>query len=875
MKVIKPQKLGLLSRTFEHKGDTFLTLTMAAFFPLDHASALLPEVELWKFAGAELGTTAPLDEGLPKQRGEVLVSGRAYPPGGRAQIACQVRVSLGTLDKTLRVVGNRTWQRSGAPSAPEPFTEMPLTYAQAFGGPGYAQNPLGKGFAPVQTPNGPVHPLPNVEDPRQLIRTPKDKPAPAGLLPYDVGWPQRISKAGTYDSRWLKTRFPGFADDLQPTYFNTAPEDQWLAGYLQGGERFLLENLHPEQPRIEGELPRLAARAFITLRTPQGEQWRELSTRIDTVWLFPHALRGVLLFRALTKIAEDDAADVIHCLAAFEAPDAPRPAKHYEEVLARRLDKKQGHLFALRDDELLPEGAVASARATKPEEGTSGDVLRANLQRRIDREREKAREETRKAGIEPESFIPAEPPPEEPPTLEELPAFIARVEAEVEQHQEAAKRKREEAEQEARQICEAHGIDYEKMMEDAERNAGGPPRFSAREELAKLEQLANAHRGEGQPQPELEAMLADPAFVEGLVQGETKLRETYRLFAHHFPAAAPLPSELSTRVRKAVQSRVEARQSLAGEDLTGADLSGLSLAGADLSGAFLERANLRGADLSGANLTQAVLARADLSGAQLSGACLKEANLGSALLAKARLDGGVDLTSATLTGADLRGASLRGAQLTGADLTEALLEGVDFREITAEKTTFLKSDLSRASFQGASLTRCNFLECKIEGVDFSDASLPSSVFLGAKGDGALFRKAKLGNLRFVQGCSFVKADFQGADLVEANLRGSCLEQSDFSGAILDRADLSECDLRKARFHRAVARDSRWVRANLQEANLVSINLMNSILQKADIERADFTGANLFRVDFARARGKAASVRDALLLEVRLAQREAR
>ncbi len=66
-----------------------------------------------------------------------------------------------------------------------------------------------------------------------------------------------------------------------------------------------------------------------------------------------------------------------------------------------------------------------------------------------------------------------------------------------------------------------------------------------------------------------------------------------------------------------------------------------------------------------------------------------------------------------------------------------------------------------------------------------------------------------------------------------------------------------------------------VPANLQGANMVSINLMNAILQKADIEGTDFTSANLFRVDFAKARGKAASVKGALLIEVKLSQREAR
>ncbi|MDY7227176.1 DUF2169 domain-containing protein [Hyalangium rubrum] len=875
MKVIKPQKLGLLPRSFEYGKDTFLVLTMAAFFPLDQPDVLLPEVALWKFAAEELGGQTPLDEGLPKQRGEVLVHAQAFPPGGTPQVACQVRVRVGSIDKTLRVVGNRHWDRSGVPSPPEPFTQMPLTYAQAFGGQGYAPNPLGKGFVQGKLPPGALHPLPNVEAPNQLIRSPKDKPAPAGLLPLDTSWPQRASKAGTYDSRWLKTRFPGFAEDLDESYFNAAPEDQWLSGYFQGGERFFLEHLHPSQPRIEGTLPRLTARAFVTLKTPQGESLQELSTRLDTVWLFPHAQRGVLLFRALAKVAEDDAADVLHCVTAFEAQGAPRPAQHYKDVLARRLDKKQGYLFALQDSELLPEqpaGAPGDLDTVPPEFTVGGQVLRDAMRRGAQRERDRARETVRAAGVDPDTVLPATLPPEErAPTLEELPAVVGQIEAQIEEQKASAERQRVEAEQHARRICAEHGIHYEKVMQDAKEKAGGPPRFSAREEFAKLQQLAADVRGQGQPMPELEAMLAAPAFLQRMEHGEAQLREIYQRFAHHMDPAAAMDAPSSAQVRARVEACHRAGQPLAREDLTGADLSGMELPGVNFQGALMERVNLKGANLSGANLEGAVLARAELSGARLTGANLKGANLGRAQLLGTRFDGGAELSGANLSEADLSGAKLRGAKLTGADLSGARMKGADFREVSAAGITFMRTDLSQAAFTGAQLAGCIFLECTVTGADFSGATLTSGMFLTAKGDGANFRQAKLGNLRLVQGCSFAKSDFQEAELSEANLRGTRLEESNFSGATLDRADLSECELRGARFYRSVARESRWVRANLQAAHCVSINLMNAILQKADISQADFTGANLFRADFAKVRGKAASMRQALLTDVRITQ----
>ncbi len=156
-------------------------------------------------------------------------------------------------------------------SAPEPFTEMPVSWRNAFGGDGYAENPLGKGFAPIQSSGASVHALPNIEDPGHLIKASGDRPTAVGFEGYDLTWPQRASKAGTYDDAWFKHERPGFPRDFDPSYFNTAPIDQQIEGYFRGDEGFVIENMHPDQPRLEGELPGVATRCFITQKDGEGE----------------------------------------------------------------------------------------------------------------------------------------------------------------------------------------------------------------------------------------------------------------------------------------------------------------------------------------------------------------------------------------------------------------------------------------------------------------------------------------------------------------------------------------------------------------------------------------------------------------------------
>ena len=163
MKTIKPQRLSVLHRTFEAAGHVRLCVTAMLAGPFDEPFAPIHEASLWKMLAAELGKDTPPDACMPKLKGEVLLNARAYPRGG-ARPACSVRVTLGALDKTLWVAGERFWMAS-KPTDPIPFASMPIRWDRAFGGLGHPQNPTGKGFAPIKTDSGAlVHPLPNIED---------------------------------------------------------------------------------------------------------------------------------------------------------------------------------------------------------------------------------------------------------------------------------------------------------------------------------------------------------------------------------------------------------------------------------------------------------------------------------------------------------------------------------------------------------------------------------------------------------------------------------------------------------------------------------------------------------------------------------------
>lgn len=862
MKVIKPQKLGFLYKVFEQDRRCYLVVTVLVFFPFDAPRKLLPEVSLWKLVEKELGKDAVLDGAMNKRRAELLVHGSCYPR--RQSTTCPVRVKLGPIDKTLYVIGDRFWRR-GVPTEPQPFEKMPLTYEYAFGGEGYAENPRGKGMKPVDTPNGPMQPLPNIELPGKQVESPRDRPPPAGFEGYDIAWPQRFSKAGTYDAKWRKQLFPGFAKDIDWTVFNEAPLDQRIKGHFSGGEAFSVENMHPSHAQVSGALPKLVVRAF-AYRKPKGkgdDGLEFVDTRLDTVHLFPHVERGVAIYRGVTRVRDDDAAEVLAMMIAAEAPDHPKSLRHYRTALAERLliSPEEKDPFAdLRDSELLPPDPEEGPAHPDEEISDMGELLQSeqllskNIHRAAVERAAQAREELAKEGIT-NVEIPDPPPPAKPPSMDELMA----------KSRKDAKAARKKAKKAAKAAKAAKAEQPGPVAPKAP--GSGPPKFSADEEIAKLESMRELSQNTGVPLPIVEQRLNDPGLRKELEATEQRLKDNYRQTAHTQGLIPPVDAARRRELREELLAKLKARSSVDGCDFTGADLSGLSLEGADLTGVFLESADLSGAKLNGAKLDRVVLARAKLSKAVLDGASLQSANLGSADL------GGVHAHGADLGGAILVAADFSHADFTDSIMTKANLEGARFAEsdlsgVQAPGLTVVEANWAGLKLARSDLTRCSFIKCDLGGVDFTEASLGSITLIESYGDNVSFAKAKLDNARVLMNCSFPHASFNGAELRGANLRGANLEEADFEMAELGAADLSECKLRQARFTQVNAVGARFIRADLEGADFTQANLMQALLQKATLRGAQFDNANLFRVDMLDAEGdKETSFRNALLKRV--------
>jgi uncharacterized protein YjbI with pentapeptide repeats len=726
-----------------------------------------------------------------KLNAEVMLRGTCHAPGGNPVPSCAVKLGVGDWSKILRVSGRRVWSdgfSGAAMSQPIPFTTMPIDYAGAFGGPGYAANPVGRGFGTSEAPS--------VEHARELVRSRADRPTPAGFGPINPAWPPRNGKLGKeYGRAYRDKRAPFYAEDFDWTYFQAAPADQQLVGYLRGDEEIVLQNLHPTAAVLAARLPGTRIRVFVN---DVNGLFREVRMNLDTLFVDPDAQTLYLTWRGLDRVTEDDLTDVKTVLIASEKlGEAALPPAHYRSLLTAfeadpieirsRVSPASRETFEKLKARSSASEAEAHAASEPAPDAVTGrlrgslDLLDLETRGRLEREvsggfaaiRGASGPDADVIGAFEKSVaaLSAESPktamPRKPGVVPALPLG-------------GKLREAREAIVEARKKAAAQGADVS--------------------ELERLEALFS--------DPRLAAL--DPASREGAE-----------------PPIEPGPG-----------------RDLTGRDFTGADLRGRDLRGAIFDGAILTRADLRGACLVGANLKHAVLLEAELEGADLSGADLTEANLTEVRAPR------VDLSRATLSRVYARNGSLAGACLAGATGDLAFFTGVDLTGANARgvrffKTLFRDCDLAGADFADARLTRCYFLGSRAASLRLASAELHHTSFAGsdlsraridgARGTGTIWLGTILdgADLGFtvLPAAHFTGARGEGTRFFGANLKGARFYRASLTNADFTRSNLFGADL-----SRAIVTGARFTDASLYDAKFL----------KTAGSGCDFSGANLKR-----------------------------
>lgn len=883
MKLVKPQRLGLLKRSLLWGGRTLLSIGVVTAFPLAEPRRIMKEGEMWEAIAPALGDQV-LDTGEPKARGEVLAFGHYFAPGGKPVLQHGVRLALGSVDKSIRVTGRREWATDAGgrvvPTAPEPLTSLPIEWKYAFGGKDFVPNPAGIGYWPVDTRSTDArYPLPFLEYPDNVVAHPDDIVPPAGFGPRDLMTPARQQHAGTYDRFWADNHAPGLPQDATLDLFQAAAIDQHLPGFIDGREAFAVENMHPDLPIQAGTLPGVRARAFVR-RVGAPGTLEEVALATDTCIFFPAIGLGVLIHRGSLWVSAFDHPEIDLLLTAFEWQEhEPRTLGYYEKDLALRLAPEGAHL-GLDYLSLSPKGWI------EPPSEKAGwfKVLKPrpfavppSLQAKID-----------EAQAQLAKMVPAEqmaslgPPPEPRPDgpaiaalrseLASLPAAAAlatratdimpqmdRIKALA---QTVADRAVASLERYGRSTMAAKGLDYDQIKAAA---AAGAPK-SLQEAMDRVDAQIDKALANAPPATRetlLKAKLAPHKAVADAATADLAALQAHAKSAiGHVMPAAPLPSPAEAARRTAeAATLLQTGGSALRANFSGLDLSGFDFGGRDLSEADFAQCRLIGAKFTGANLYRTNFAASDLTEARFDGAALTETNLGCARLDRTDFTGAA-LAKATLSEAEgeatvfaaatldgvaamkvkLAAPSFAGATLNKVKFLDAELDDAIFDEATINRVLLLNCRANRASFRGAAMVRPTIVKSVLHGADFSGATIERlSTASGVDLTHACFDRTKMPAANLIgaelSGSSWVAANAAGALFAQARLRDAVFDCALLQGALLMRSDLG-C----AQFDGSDCGGASFIKADLRRSSLRRVSLYGADLTDALLDEAVIDGA---------------------------------
>jgi uncharacterized protein YjbI with pentapeptide repeats len=627
---------------------------------------LPPCGDVYEDAGTLRGYRYANDFVPVKPKADVCLVGNCYAPGGAPTDVSRTTFVVGAWSKSLAVIGNRSMKKGffgPKVTQPEPWTVMPLTYENAYGGPDYAMNPWGKGHRSETTSGKSEHrSFPNLEPILERTISLSAQYLPACYRPVPPSFPQRGRKFGTYDADWLKKDWPWPPDDFDATYYNAAPFDAQLQAYLKGDEKLVFENLHKDLPLYQSRLPGLRVRWFTLQRVGTQGKFREIPLHLDTLWVDLDAETLVLVWRGVAAAHHPRLRDFRdHIVVSEPLASQPKPGEEYVGLVPKR------------------KGETAILEAPPVAETTAVPDPVQELWKRLQAEHPAI---AAKLGPPP---VP-EPPPAPAPWTRESAAGAG---------------------------GELAGADLSKL------DLSGLDLTGA--SLAKAS-LAGANlRGAILVTADL-----SEANLEGADLRDAKLDRADVSKARLAGAKLAGASAACAWFWEADLSGVDATGAkLAGAVLDGCALAGAVLKGADLSDASAAGAKGEGIDAEGADLSRfkaspgaelprsnfrairaekSVWAEAKLDGGDFTGASLPGANFTLAALRRA-----------IFLECDLRGARLAESRLEGADFAKTNLFRADFEAAQLEGTRFLGCNLFEAEFYLADATRAKFEACDLGG----------------------------------------------------------------------------------------------------------------------------------------------------------------
>ena len=219
---------------------------------------------------------------------DVVLVGHACGSASRPASSVVVNISVGNINESLRIYGERYWDTWGLGHAitPAAFVErVPLAWSLAWGGFDNSnpdspvedsRNPVGRGVA--RNPKDLAGTLaPQIESVSAPITGWGKGNVPAGCAPLGRHFEPRRTWAGTYDGNWLQNVYPAKPADYDVRHENCASPSLTLSTPLVSGEVARIVGLQPGR-EIHFAIPHVRLKIEATIDGQRIEQIPHLDT---------------------------------------------------------------------------------------------------------------------------------------------------------------------------------------------------------------------------------------------------------------------------------------------------------------------------------------------------------------------------------------------------------------------------------------------------------------------------------------------------------------------------------------------------------------------------------------------------------------------
>ncbi len=299
-----------------------------------------------------------------KVRADVVLVGHAFAQRGEQVRSIPTRLVVGSMDKAVEAHGERAFAIDGSLREGARVTKVPLRYERAAGGPD-TYNPVGvRPDAPFDAHG--LTPLPNLQPPGLHIQSRNDVIPSIGYGPIAPAWPGRVDRLGQHAATfsWHNLRNHPLPEDIDPSFFNCAPPDQQL-DELRDNERIVLENLHPQQPRLITSLPGLHPRVFAVRA---GNAAQEVAVRCDTLWIDTDRQQCTVVWRGQMVLERPTTTGRV--VVAMEEPGQRLVWADVERHFAGLGPVAPAHDSEPRRESVSMPSPVAPARPSRPAESS-------------------------------------------------------------------------------------------------------------------------------------------------------------------------------------------------------------------------------------------------------------------------------------------------------------------------------------------------------------------------------------------------------------------------------------------------------------------------------------------------------------------------